>query len=56
MHDFLVDSHISLWCDTESHDDQKLDGKGKKRSGGTSSKFEEEDVDELFKTSLIHKH
>ena len=32
-----------------------LDGKGKKRSGGTSSKLEEEDVDELFKI-LTDKH
>ena len=48
----LKSEEIPLWCDAESHD-KKLDGKGKKRSGGTSSKLEE-DV-ELFKT-LTDKH
>ena len=50
----LKSEEIPLWCDAESYDDKKLDGKGTKRSGGTSSK-QEEDVDELFKT-LTDKH
>ena len=55
MYSSLKSEEIPLWCDAESHDDKKLDGKGKKRRGGTSSKLEEEDVDELFKT-LTDKH
>ena len=39
MYASLKSEEIPLWCDAESHDDKKLDGKGKKRSGGTSSKL-----------------
>ena len=35
----LKSKEVSLWCDAEPHDDKKLDGKGKKRSGGTSSNW-----------------
>ena len=48
MYTTLKSEEISLWCDAETHDDKKSDGKSKKRNGGTSSKLEE-DVDEHFK-------
>ena len=55
MYTSVKAEEISLWCDADPHDDKKSDGKGKKRSGGTSSKLEEEDVDEHFQT-LTEKH
>ena len=55
MYSSLKSEEISLWCDADPHDDKKSDGKGKKRNGGTSSRFEEEDVDEHF-TTLTEKH
>ena len=50
MYSSLKSEGISLWCDADPRDDKKSDGKGKKRNGGTSSRFEEEDVDEHFTT------
>ena len=41
---------ISLWCDAEVHDDKTSDGRHKRRDSGTSSKHDEEDVDEHYKT------
>ena len=55
MYASQTSEEISLWSDADTYDDKKLDGKGKKRSGGTSSKLEEEDVDEHIKT-LTEKH
>ena len=59
MYSGLKTDEISLWCDAEVHihDDKTSDGHGrhKKRDGGTSSKLDEEDVDEHYKT-LTDKH
>ena len=55
MYSSLKSEEISLWCDAETHDDKKSDGKGKNRSGGTSLKLQEEDVDEHFQI-LTEKH
>ena len=46
---------ILLWCDAEVSDDKRFDGRRKKRDGSTSSKADEEDVDEHYKT-LTEKH
>ena len=54
MYTTLKSEEISLWCDAEPHD-KKSDGKSKKRNGSTSSRLEEEDVDEHFKI-LTEKH
>lgn len=37
---------ISPWSDAEPTDDKRPDGKGKRRNDSTSSKLEEEDVDD----------
>ena len=55
MYETLKSDEISLWCDAETADDRRSDGKNRKRSGGTSSKLEEEDVDEHFRV-LSEKH
>ena len=44
-----------LWCDAEVSDDKRSDGRHKKREGGTSSKLDEDDIDEHYKT-LTEKH
>ena len=51
----LKTDEISLWCDAEVHDDKTSDGRHKKRDGSTSSRHDEEDVDEHYKT-LTDKH
>ena len=45
----------SLWCDADTQGDKKVERKGRKRNVGTSSKLEEDDVDEHFRI-LFEKH
>ena len=52
MYTTLKSVEISLWCDADTHNNKKSDGKNKKRNGGTSSKLEEEDHFEI----LTEKH
>ena len=51
----LKTKEILLWCDAEPHDDKNLIRWERKKSGGTLSMLEEEDVDEYFQT-LTEKH
>jgi len=55
MYTNIKSGDISLWCDAETQGDKKVEGKGRKRNGGTSSKLEEDDVDEHFMI-LTEKH
>jgi len=55
MYTNIKSGDISLWCDAETQGDKKVEGKGRKRNVGTSSKLEEDDVDEHFRI-LTEKH
>ena len=55
MYSGLKTDEVLLWCDAEVSDDKRSDGRRKKRDGGTSSRLDEEDVDEHYKT-LTEKH
>ena len=46
MYAALKSGEISLWCDTETHQDKESDSENKKMNG---AKVEEDDVDEHFK-------
>ena len=57
MYSSIKSDDISLWCDAETQgpSDKKSEGKGRRKTGASSSKLEEDNVDKHFRI-LTEKH